>query len=150
MVAALFALHPINVEAVAWVAERKTMLSMLFLLLALAAYLRYAPRPGLGRYLLVALLYALGLMSKPQVITLPLLLLLWDYWPLQRMFAPSRSAPAEPASRPACPGRSLSWLVVEKLPLLVLCAASAALTMYQAGPVGNIDIGIALSVFDCI
>ncbi len=133
MVAALFALHPINVEAVAWVAERKTMLSMLFLLLALAAYLRYALRPSLGRYLLVALLYALGLMSKPQIITLPLLLLLWDYWPLQRMFAPSRSAPAEPASRPACPGRSLSWLVVEKLPLLVLCAASAALTMYAQG-----------------
>ncbi len=85
MVAGLFALHPINVETVAWVAERKNLLSMLFLLLALAAYRWYARQPGAGRYVLVAFLFVLGLMAKPQVITLPFLLLLWDYWPLQRM-----------------------------------------------------------------
>ena len=84
MVAGLFALHPINVETVAWVAERKNLLSMLFLLLALAGYRWYVSRPGAGRYILVAVLFALGLMAKPQVITLPFLLLLWDYWPLRR------------------------------------------------------------------
>jgi len=79
-VAALFGLHPLNVEAVAWLAERKTVLSMVFFLLALAAYRWYARKPELGRYSLVAFLFALGLMAKAQVITLPFVLLLWDYW----------------------------------------------------------------------
>ncbi len=86
MVAGLFALHPINVETVVWIAERKNLLSMTFFLLALGAYRRYALKPGSGRYTLVAVLYALGLMAKPQVITFPCVLLLWDYWPLRRMF----------------------------------------------------------------
>jgi len=133
VVAALFAVHPINVEAVAWIAERKTVLSMLFFLLALAAYHRYAQRPSIVRYSLVALLYALGLMCKPQVITLPFILLLWDYWPLQRMFAPRQQDSQESWPQPECPGRSFSWLVVEKLPLLALCAASAEITMYAQG-----------------
>src|SRR5579862_3283882 len=76
MVAALFALHPINVESVAWVAERKNLLSMFFLLLTLGAYRWYAQRPHIARYLTVAVLFVLGLMSKPQVVTLPFLLLL--------------------------------------------------------------------------
>src|SRR5271166_112645 len=84
MVAALFALHPINVESVAWIAERKNVLSMMFFLLALGAYGWYVARPRLGRYLSVAALFALGLMAKPQIITLPFVLLLWDYWPLER------------------------------------------------------------------
>jgi protein O-mannosyl-transferase len=130
MVAALFALHPINVEAVAWISERKTMLSTLFFLLALAAYYRYARRPALGRYSLVVLLYALALMAKPQVITFPLILLLWDYWPLQRMGPPAREASS--ANEPA-PGKSFWWLVLEKVPLFVLCAASAAVTLYAQG-----------------
>ena len=75
MVAALFALHPINVESVVWIAERKNLLSMLFFLLALGAYRWYALRPRIGRYSVVALLYAMGLMCKPQVITLPFVLL---------------------------------------------------------------------------
>lgn len=87
IVAALFALHPLNVESVAWIAERKTMLSTLFLLLALGAYRWYASHPGIRRYLVVAGLFAVGLMCKPQIIMFPLVLLLWDYWPLQRMFA---------------------------------------------------------------
>ena len=87
MVAALFALHPINVETVVWISERKNLLSMTFFLLALGAYRRYALKPEVGRYAVVALLYALGLMAKPQVITFPCVLLLWDYWPLRRMFA---------------------------------------------------------------
>src|SRR5208282_5597830 len=81
-VAALFALHPINVESVAWIAERKNVLSMLFFLLALAAYGWYTRRASVGRYLVVTAVYALGLMTKPQVITFPFALLLLDYWPL--------------------------------------------------------------------
>src|ERR1700678_2408793 len=84
MVAALFALHPTNVESVAWAAERKNILSMLFFLLALYAYDWYARKPELGRYAAVVLFFALSLLSKPQVITFPFLLLLWDYWPLGR------------------------------------------------------------------
>ena len=129
MVAALFALHPINVESVAWVAERKNLLSMMFLLLALGAYRWYASGPRLGRYSMVALLYVLGLMAKPQVITLPFLLLLWDYWPLERMnFASDNSgAPADGSA--TIPQRSFSWLLLEKLPLLALSAASAIVTV---------------------
>ena len=84
MVAAIFALHPINVESVVWIAERKNALSLLFFLLALGAYRWYVEKPKAGRYLTVALLFAIGLMSKPQVITFPFVLLLWDYWPLGR------------------------------------------------------------------
>jgi tetratricopeptide (TPR) repeat protein len=130
-VAGLFALHPINVETVAWVAERKNLLSMLFLLLALGAYRWYAKQPRAGRYILVAVLFALGLMAKPQVITLPFLLLLWDYWPLRRMF------PQTPADndRTLFPPRSFPQLVVEKLPLFAISAISAVITVkaQQAG-----------------
>jgi len=99
MVAALFALHPINVESVAWAAERKNVLSMLFLLLALWAYGWYATQTGARRYAAVACLFALSLLAKPQAITFPFLLLLWDYWPLDRMGAPDKSAQSG-----ACPG----------------------------------------------
>ncbi len=127
--AALFALHPCNVEAVAWVAERKTVLSMLFFLLTLMAYRWYARRPAVGRYLVVAMLFALGLMSKPQIITLPFVLLLWDYWPLGRMFASSSVPLAGETPGHGVPGKSFSWLLLEKLPLLALSAGSAFLTM---------------------
>lgn len=128
MVAALFALHPINVESVAWVAERKNLLSMFFLLLALGAYRWYASNPRIGRYNIVALLFVLGLMAKPQVITLPFILLLWDYWPLRRMFAGKEQVPPDPTAE-VIPPKSLSWLVVEKLPLLAFSAASAMVTI---------------------
>ena len=133
MVAGLFALHPINVETVAWVAERKNLLSMLFLLLALAAYRWYAKQPGAGRYLLIAFLFVLGLMAKPQVITLPFLLLLWDYWPLQRMTLRTQADAREAAA--LYPARSFLQLVVEKLPLLAISAISAVITVkaQQAG-----------------
>ena len=85
LVAALFALHPLNVESVAWIAERKNILSTLFFLLALAAYGWYARKPDLKRYLAVVALFALGLAAKPMVITLPFVLLLLDYWPLERI-----------------------------------------------------------------
>ncbi len=125
MVAALFALHPVNVQSVVWIAERKNLLSMLFFLLALGAYRWYASAPRVGRYAVVAFLFALGLMVKPQVITLPFVLLLWDYWPLQRM---SLSASSQPK-------KSFAWLAWEKLPLLFLSAASAVVTLlaHRAG-----------------
>ena len=86
-VAALFALHPVNVESVAWAAERKNVLSMLFFLLALHAYVWYARNPRLGRYVLIVSFFVLALLSKPQVITFPFLVLLLDYWPLCRIGA---------------------------------------------------------------
>ncbi|MFZ0794076.1 MAG: glycosyltransferase family 39 protein, partial [Candidatus Korobacteraceae bacterium] len=133
MVAGLFALHPMNVETVAWVAERKNLLSMLFLLLALAAYRWYAKKPRAGRYLVVALLFGLGLMAKPQVITLPFVLLLWDYWPLKRMTLRNHAAAKREAA--IYPSRSFLHLVVEKLPLLAISAISAVITVkaQQAG-----------------
>ena len=128
MVAALFALHPMNVESVAWIAERKNLLSTMFFLLALAAYRWYARDPKLGRYLTVAGLYALGLMAKPQIITLPCVLLLWDYWPLQRMFPERKSVSSGTAVETSFPGRTFGSLVLEKLPLFLLAGVSAHLT----------------------
>ena len=127
MVAALFALHPMNVESVAWAAERKNVLSMLLFLFALHAYVWYTRRPGLRRYATVAFFFALALLSKPQVIALPFLLLLWDYWPLGRIGAPV--VPGPEARGENVPRLSSRWLVFEKLPLLLLSAASALITM---------------------
>jgi protein O-mannosyl-transferase len=122
MVAALFALHPINVESVAWVAERKSVLSMLFFLLALWSYERYADKPSVARYAGVAAMFACGLMAKPMVITLPFVLLLWDYWPLGRMsFANGRSSDDRKVP--------WQWLALEKLPLLLISAASSVVTV---------------------
>jgi protein O-mannosyl-transferase len=95
-VAALFALHPLHVESVAWVAERKDVLSTFFWMLTLGAYLCYAERPGLLRYLSVVLFFAMGLMAKPMLVTLPFVLLLLDFWPLHRF---EQMKPA-PGSRP--------------------------------------------------
>ncbi|MHC4500873.1 MAG: ArnT family glycosyltransferase, partial [Planctomycetota bacterium] len=83
-VAALFALHPCHVESVAWISERKDVLSTLFWLLTMAAYVRYVNRPRISSYLLTLLTFALGLMAKPMLVTLPFVLLLLDYWPLGR------------------------------------------------------------------
>jgi len=127
LVAALFALHPINVESVAWAAERKNVLSMLFFLLALAAYGWYARRPGLSRYGLVFLLFLLALMSKPQVVTFPFLLLLWDFWPLRRVAG--WTSPQGPEEQGTVSQVSLPKLLLEKVPLLLLAIANASLTV---------------------
>src|SRR5208283_3862102 len=97
------------------------LLSMFFFLLALAAYRWYARAPQTSRYCLVSGLYVLALMAKPQVVTFPFLLLLWDYWPLRRMFAEDHTGDAATA----IPARSWQWLALEKLPLLVLSAVNA-------------------------
>jgi protein O-mannosyl-transferase len=128
LVAALFALHPVNVESVAWAAERKNVLSMFFFLLALHAYDRYVgtSRRRLYSYLGVVILFALGLMAKPQIVTLPFVLLLWDYWPLQRLNARSGVHDSSQASSPTA--RSFGFLVWEKLPLFALAAADSVVT----------------------
>ncbi len=97
-VAALFALHPLHVESVAWIAERKDVLSTLFGLLTIWAYVVYVRRPGLWRYLLALLLFALGLMAKPMLVTWPFVLLLLDWWPLGRLGAGSKEQGAPVAS----------------------------------------------------
>jgi protein O-mannosyl-transferase len=132
MVAALFAVHPLNVESVAWVAERKNVLSMFFLLLAIAAYGWYVGKPGIVRYIAVALLFACGLMSKPMVITLPLVLLLLDYWPLGRMRFSSNVGSNDnddAKAHFALSAQPMSRLCLEKIPLLALSAGSAVITM---------------------
>jgi len=129
--AAIFALHPIGVESVAWVAERKNLLCTMFFLLTLLAYVWYARKPDWKRYGTVLVLFAAGLASKPMVITLPFVLLLLDYWPLERVVGSKANANLN-AGKPAYPW---SRLVFEKLPLLTLSAASAFITMQvqQAG-----------------
>ena len=125
MVAALVGVHPVNVESVAWAAERKNVLSMFFFLLALLAYGWYVRHPTVPRYCVFVFAYLLALMSKPQVITFPFLLMLWDYWPLGRYSA-------NPAVWPgADQGRNLTLrtAVLEKIPLFLMSLASAAVTM---------------------
>lgn len=128
MVAALFALHPVNVESVVWVAELKTLLSTLFFFLALGAYGWYAQRPRPWRMAVVFVTFAFGLMAKPQIITFPFILLLWDYWPLGRLSTPW-DAQAEATIPERLPQESLRRLLIEKVPLFFLSAASAVITM---------------------
>jgi protein O-mannosyl-transferase len=119
LVAALFAVHPLRTESVAWVAERKDILSGLFFVLTLGAYVAYVGRPSSWiRYLSVVALFALGLMAKPVLVTVPFVLLLLDYWPLKRI---GRSGPG------------LRHLVTEKIPLLLLSAASCIVTPLAQG-----------------
>jgi hypothetical protein len=132
MVAALFALHPINVENVAWIAELKTPLSTVFFLLALGAYHRYALRPNRARMTLLALLYIMGLLVKPQVITLPFLLLLWDYWPLRRM-AVGTQADNRTKTVDSLALTGFSALVKEKSALFLIAFVDAVLTLIAEG-----------------
>jgi tetratricopeptide (TPR) repeat protein len=132
MVAGLFAFHPLHVESVAWISERKDVLSALFWMLTLCCYIYYASSPSLLRYLAVVGAFALGLMAKPMLVTLPFVLLLLDFWPLHRTrigkdIADNGSAPADSAFRlrPLSFGR----LLAEKAPLLALVAASCVLTL---------------------
>lgn len=122
LVAGLFGLHPLHVESVAWVSERKDVLSTFFWMLTLLAYVKYVERPAVGRYVAVVILFACGLMSKPTLVTLPLVLLLLDGWPLARTGA--------------------ARLVREKLPLVAMSAAAGVVTLLaqqQAGAVRTLD-----------
>jgi hypothetical protein len=128
-VAALFALHPLNVESVAWAAERKNVLSTTFFLLALGAYGSYVCQPSVRRYTTLAMLFALGLATKPMVITLPFVLLLLDFWPLRRIEYWTKPSDLFPVVQ-ASPKR----LVLEKLPLLLLSLGGAIITIIAQQP----------------
>jgi cytochrome c-type biogenesis protein CcmH/NrfG len=126
MTAALFAWHPLHVESVAWVAERKDILSAVFWMLTLIAYAGYVRRPSWSRYLLVMASLVLGLLAKPMLVTLPLVLLLLDYWPLRRAHAP----------------RGWPFLVLEKVPLMIVALGSCIVTLQaqrSAGATSSLD-----------
>lgn len=118
-VAALFAVHPLHVESVAWAAERKDVLSTLFWLLTMFAYVGYARRPGAAKHAPVLVLFALGLMAKPMLVTLPVVLLIVDYWPLRRSAGDKKR-----------PGLSWKRLITEKLPMLALAFAASGVAMW--------------------
>src|SRR3989339_342792 len=142
-VAALFAVHPLNIESVVWIAERKNLLSTLFWILAIVAYVRYAEKPGWKRYSVILACFVLGLTTKPMLVTLPFVLLLLDYWPLQRFSWYDRDRPgairnlAERRKLPIC-------LLIEKVPLLLLSLLSAWLTLQAARTGGAVK---AISLF---
>jgi len=130
-VAAMFAFHPLNVESVAWVSERKNVLSNLFWLLTMWAYIHYSEKPNIKRYGLVFLLFTLGLMSKPMLVTLPFALLLLDYWPLERFKLGRREREFKIAQKDKYFNgeKNISKLVLEKFPLLILSALCSIMTL---------------------
>ena len=140
IVAALFALHPLNVESVAWAVERKNVLSTFFWMLTLLAYSHYSIRPSLPRYLLLALFFGLGLMTKPMLVTLPCVLFLLDYWPLGRLrFDQLGSDSDEKMDTSTVTGQQHTLpyrLILEKVPLLVLSGIAAYVTSLSAQRIG--------------
>jgi tetratricopeptide (TPR) repeat protein len=144
LVAALFAVHPLHVESVAWITERKDVLSTFFGFLALWAYVHYASQPSPLRYAQVMLAMALSLMAKPMFVTLPYLLLLFDYWPLRRWaWAAPGAKPSPKRSIGAAAPASMRWLFAEKIPLMLLSAASCAVTLAAqsgGGAVRSLDV----------
>jgi len=153
LVAALFALHPLHVESVAWASERKDTLSTFFGLLSLIAYVRYAKAPSISRYTWVAILLALGLLAKPMLVTWPLVMLLLDYWPLGRLADPiAKEHRREISHRGAATG--IASLVWEKLPLFALVTASAVITFLAQSHGGAVrtftDAPIALRLSNAL
>ena len=143
-VAALFAFHPLHVESVAWVAERKDVLSTLFWMLTLWAYVRYVERPKPVRYLLTLLAFILGLMAKPMLVTLPFVLLLLDYWPLGRIKSLQLTKSERAVStRPSKSNSQILRLLGEKLPFFLLAVVSSAVTVFvqkSGGALANLEI----------
>jgi protein O-mannosyl-transferase len=145
LVAGLFALHPLHVESVAWVAERKDVLSAFFWMVTLWAYVEYAITPSVWRYLAVVLVFALGLMAKPMLVTLPFVLLLLDYWPLGRVrgLAPEAGLSSVSTLQPELTKQGYWYLIREKIPLFVLAVLSSLITMSAqqgSGSVMPLDI----------
>jgi tetratricopeptide (TPR) repeat protein len=154
-VAALFAVHPLHVESVAWISQRKDVLSALFGLLSIRAYVAYASRGGSRCYVLTALFLTLGLLAKPMLVTLPLVFLLLDYWPLDRI----RIGPADGSGHPAtatrervdpkrfrCPPRPVRDVLIEKVPLVVLALVSGVMTVIVQGRAGNMQFTESVSI----
>ncbi len=141
VVALLFAIHPLHVESVAWVSERKDVLSTLFWFLTMWVYASYAGAPNLKRYLPILACFALGLMAKQMLVTLPFVLLLLDYWPLQRFTN--------------CPDKGQTWwrgnklLLAEKIPLFLMSAVASLITLRAQGSAGAIAEGDSQSLLVC-
>jgi len=142
LVAALFAIHPLHVESVAWISERKDLLSAVFFMLTLGAYIRYVHKRSFTSYILLLLVFALGLMSKPMLVTVPFVLLLLDYWPLKR-FEPE--APVKHGQKRRVEGReSTRRILLEKIPLLFLSFGSCVATLFAQrhfiDPIGHLSL----------
>src|SRR5215467_1301559 len=141
-VAALFAIHPLHVESVAWISERKDVLSAVFFMLILGAYIRYVRTLSLVAYFLVVLFFALGLMSKPMLVTVPFVLLLLDYWPLER-FMPNASR-KHGQQRMIQSHAKIRRIFLEKIPLLILSLASCITTLvaqrHFINPIGHLSL----------
>jgi hypothetical protein len=135
LAAALFSLHPLHVQSVAWASERKDVLSTFFGLLALLAYVHYVRSPRVMRYLLVMVATALSLLAKPMLVTLPFVLCLFDYWPLDR-WQPGQTKSAKPASHRAV---SLRWLLMEKVPPLILSVVFSTTTIWAQQRGGRVS-----------
>jgi len=143
IVAALFALHPINIENVAWVAERKSLLSAFFSFLTVASYAWYLRNRNVWRYLMTTGVFALALMSKPMAVTLPVILLLLDYWPFRRFSFDDTTSGEHPPTR-AVFVRNAFLLMMEKVPLFLMSGVSAYLTMIAQGRGGAVETLSAL------
>jgi tetratricopeptide (TPR) repeat protein len=152
IVAALFAVHPIQVESIAWIAARKNVLSTSFWLLSTHFYISYATKPNLLRYALVTAAFALGLLTKPMLVTLPFALLLLDYWPMRRLQLPLRDGlPREAVAIPVkFPRRSWRRVTAEKIPWLLLALVFTGLAAYSVSSIapqnehGSIPLGLRL------
>ena len=138
-VAAMFALHPLNVESVAWIAERKNVLSTLFWLLTMWAYIHYAEKPTVKRYGLVFLFFTLGLMSKPMLVTLPFVLLLLDYWPLRRLKFEQERGGNEISEKNTARRSEVFRLVLEKIPLFLLTTGLSIMTFLAEKSTGAMN-----------
>jgi tetratricopeptide (TPR) repeat protein len=137
-VSALFALHPLHVESVAWVAERKDVLYTFFWMLSIWSYAYYVDRPGIKRYLLVLLFFSLGLMAKPMMITLPFVLLLLDYWPLGRFQSGPGARKSSISQR--LPGLRLVWEKVPFSPIIVISSIATYITQQKGGAIVSLEV----------
>jgi protein O-mannosyl-transferase len=145
-IAAVFALHPLHVESVAWIAERKDVLSTFFWMLTMLAYIKYVEKPNAIRYIITLLLFALGLMAKPMLVSLPLVLLLLDYWPLERIklnLKAERENTENNDSQSTLKKESALRLFIEKIPFFILTVLSSIVTFIaqqRSGAVQSIDV----------
>ena len=146
VVAVLFAVHPIHVESVAWISERKDVLFTLFWMLGMWFYVRYTEQPGFRRYFPLVLCFILGLMSKPMIVTLPFVLLLLDYWPLGRLQAAEPPSEIEPGWLP----QTFTGLILEKVPLFILSVVVSVITFMLQKSGGAVTSLTTLSVSDRI
>jgi tetratricopeptide (TPR) repeat protein len=156
-VATLFALHPMHVESVAWISERKDVLSTFFWMLTMLGYIWYVKCRSLPRYLVVALLYILGLLSKPMLVTLPFVLLLLDFWPLKQLGYLQRGGLNDNGSHKMGHDNNspyLTFLILEKMPLITLAMISSGITIYaqrSGGAVRSLEhVGFSIRIVNAI